>query len=250
MTEPERSEHVAMRFTLALSLTLLMAPVALHGQGGLEVRFEDTEEFEFGESDKRRITEIIAKSERGVRAVMPALPDDIRVTVVPVQRDLGTVGGVAGRADAPGEVLIEISTTFPGGLPAAKPGLSRAVFHEFHHLVRGWTIRKNRFGPGIAIAAVNEGLADVFAEHYTGVAFEANAYPENVEEWAIEIMGLPPDADYAEWMFEHPDGRLAIGYRTGRYIVHQAMANSGKSILELSELSPDRILDLAEIERT
>jgi hypothetical protein len=47
-------------------------------------------------------------------------------------------------------------------------------------------------------------------------------------------------------MGEHPDGRNSIGYRVGRYIVHQATANSGKSILELSELTPDEILALAE----
>jgi hypothetical protein len=47
-------------------------------------------------------------------------------------------------------------------------------------------------------------------------------------------------------MGEHPDGRNSIGYRVGRYIVHQATANSGKSILELGELTPDEILTLAE----
>ena len=107
------------------------------------------------------------------------------------------------------------------------------------------TISGNHFGPGIATAAVNEGLANVFAEQYTGVSFEAEAYPENVDEWVVEILALPTDADYGEWMFEHPDGRQAIGYRTGRYIIHQAMANSGKTILQLSELSPDEILELA-----
>jgi len=55
------------------------------------------------------------------------------------------------------------------------------------------------------------------------------------------------DADYSTWMMgEHPDGRNSIGYRVGRYIVHQAIANSGKSILELSGLAPNEILRLAE----
>lgn len=232
--------------SLALSLTLLAIPVALYGQSGLQIRFEDSESPEFTEADKSLITDVIHESARAVRALMPALAADIRVTVVLVDRDLDGVGGVSGRADAAGEVLVEISTVFPGGVPAAtEAGLSKTVFHEFHHLVRGWTISENLFGPSIATAAVNEGLANVFAEQYTGVSFEAEAYPDNVDEWVAEILALPTDADYGEWMFEHPDGRQAIGYRTGRYIVHQAMANSRKTILQLSELSPEEILDLA-----
>jgi hypothetical protein len=47
-------------------------------------------------------------------------------------------------------------------------------------------------------------------------------------------------------MFEHPDGRTSIGYRVGRYIVHEAMRNSGKDILALSALSPEEILNMAQ----
>ncbi|MFT7553665.1 MAG: hypothetical protein ACI9BV_004003 [Rhodothermales bacterium] len=45
-------------------------------------------------------------------------------------------------------------------------------------------------------------------------------------------------------MMEHPDGRTAIGYRVGRYVIHQAAAASGKNVLELSELSPEEILGM------
>ncbi len=46
-------------------------------------------------------------------------------------------------------------------------------------------------------------------------------------------------------MFEHPDGRLAIGYRTGNFLIRKAIAKSGKNIIELSENTPDQILKLA-----
>ncbi|MCG8468563.1 MAG: DUF2268 domain-containing protein [Gemmatimonadetes bacterium] len=243
-------------------LTLLVGPFSIAAQSDVLVQFAETAAFEFrgapppdlalhetlSDQEKVRIENEIQGVEREVRRLMPALADEIRVTVVLVDRDLRSVGGVSGRADAPGELLIELSTTFEGGVPALLPGLSRAMFHELHHLVRGWTIVGNRFGPGIPIAAVNEGLADVFADEQTGVVLAANEYPEQVSAWAREIMSLPVDASYGDWMFEHPDGRRAIGYRTGRYIVHQAMANSGKSVLELSELSPAEILDLAGLD--
>jgi len=218
-------------------------------QVGMDISFEGTEGNTFKEEDKQRINTIIIDSEKKVRALLPLLPKEIKVTVTLIDRNIDIVGGVTGRADAPGVVLIEISHAFPGGIfAAANTALSSTIFHEFHHLVRGWTIEGNKFGAGIPIAAVNEGLATVFSEQYTGVEFDANAYPDNVEKWVEEILVLPTDANYSHWMMgEHPDGRVSIGYRVGRYIIHQAIANSDKDILELSELSPDEILKLAQV---
>jgi uncharacterized protein YjaZ len=216
-------------------------------KAGLVITF-DEKKFKFSESEKQLIDKIIVKSEERVRALLPTLTKDIRVEVIIIDRKIDLVGGVAGRADAPGEVLIEISKVFPGGVAGAvRTGLSAAIFHEFHHLSRGWTIRGNKFGQGIPIAAVNEGLAVVFSEEYTKAVFGGNSYPEDVNKWVEEIMALPENANYGEWMFLHPDGRMAIGYRSGNYIIRQAMANSRKNILELSKLFPNEILKLAGI---
>ncbi|PAP75060.1 DUF2268 domain-containing putative Zn-dependent protease [Rubrivirga marina] len=237
----------------------LVASRAPSAEPGLEVEFAESPTFDFAGSappdlaatpftvdEKARIAEVVVDVEARSRALLADLPRRIRVVVARVDRDLSGVGGVSGRADAPGEVLIEISRRLEGG-PAAAAGLRNALFHELHHQARGWTIRENRFGPGIAVAAVNEGLAEVFAEEQTGRVLAANEYPDDVDEWAREILALPNDADYVEWMFAHPDGREAIGYRTGRYLVHRAMANSGKTVLELSELSPQEIIGLAQL---
>ncbi|EAP88887.1 hypothetical protein OA2633_01024 [Oceanicaulis alexandrii HTCC2633] len=66
--------------------------------------------------------------------------------------------------------------------------------------------------------------------------------------WAEEIRALPQNANYGEWMFAHPDGREAIGYRTGAELVRRAMANSGLGIVELSAYSPDEIWRMAGFE--
>lgn len=215
----------------------------------MQILFHEGDAGSFSVAEKETIANILVESETAVRELLHNLPEVIEVSVFLIDRDVDIVGGVTGRADAPGIVIVELSKVFPGGvIAAANSALSSTIFHEFHHLNRGWTIQENKFGPGIPIAAVNEGLASVFAEEYTGVYHEqAYSYPENASEWLEEILALPKNADYFTWMMgEHPDGRNSIGYRVGRYIVHQAAAESGKDILELSELSPKEILELAD----
>ena len=108
---------------------------------------------------------------RLVDTLLPTLPDSIALSVVIVDRDLSLVGGITGRAPEPGSVLVEISSTFSGVLAkAARAGLASTLNHEFHHLPRGWTI-------------------------------------EGAEEAAVrldEILALPPDASYDEWMNQCP----------------------------------------------
>ncbi|MEO2051304.1 MAG: hypothetical protein ABGX00_06035 [Allomuricauda sp.] len=69
--------------------------------------------------------------------------------------------------------------------------------------------------------------------------------PEIAHQWMLEILDLPVTANYQHWMFEHPDGRMSIGYRTGNYLIRKAMDKSGKDILELSKETPSNILMLA-----
>ena len=216
-------------------------------QDVIEIAFSEGSNYSFAAPERAQISRIIESSAQRVRALLPQLPGEIRVEVFPIDRDLTGVGGATGRADTAHRVVIYVSTVYPGGVnAAAAAGLAATVFHEFHHLARGWTIEGNRFGPGIPIAAVNEGLANVFSETYTDTAFEGYAYPDDVDAWFTEIMALPRDANYNQWMNQHPDGRQAIGYRVGSYIIHRAMEASQKPILELSRLSPQEILALLE----
>jgi hypothetical protein len=218
---------------------------------GLDIQFKDCQRYKVKPEEMRLITDIIEGSEEKVRALLPALPQNINVTVTFVEENFnywGTSMGLNGRADAPGIVVIDISTRCPGGISAAvNKNLSRLVFHEFHHLARGWTMKGNKFGPGVPVAAVNEGLAVVFSELYADGTFEKLAKPENGAQWLKEILALPINANYGQWMTQHPDGRFTIGYRTGMYVVNQAIAFSGKNIFELSTLSPDEILKLVQV---
>lgn len=231
---------------LLLLLPALASPQSAESPGGLEIVFENTPD-SFSAAQKSRITSLSQQAEAEVRALLPKLPERIRVSVGTLDRDLTSVGGVTGRADDPGTVVIYISTASESGVGAAiETGLKPVLYHEFHHLARGWTIKGNRFGPGIHIAAVNEGLANVFSEIYTDTAFEGNAYPDNAASWWEEIRALPVDANYGDWMVEHPDGRQAIGYKAGSYIIRELLATSRLSILELSALPIEQIFNLID----
>jgi hypothetical protein len=248
------SPRLKMKFTtlklFALALVIpfgFIQPSDATNSSGLTIIFQE-EAHSWTAKQKRLINRIIKKSEKEVRQLLPGLPENITVEVHIIDRDIDVVGGITGRTESnvPPLVIIEISKVFPGGITAAVDAALRpTLFHEFHHLSRGWAIKDNKYGPGISTAAVNEGLAVVFSEEYTQIKFEANAYPEEADSWVKEILPLPKDADYHKWMFEHPDGRTSVGYRTGHFIIRQAMATSGKDVLELSKKEPEEILRLA-----
>ena len=212
---------------------------------GIDIMF-DEDEYKFSQADKLLITNIILQSEKKVRILLPTIPKDIRLIISIINREINIVGGVTGRAEThtPGEVMVEISNIFPGGVSAAaETSLAATIFHELHHIYRGWTMRGNKYGPGIPNAMVNEGLAVAFAEIHTEEIFEGNSYPAEVDRWVQEILLLPLNASYSDWVTgEHPDGRTSIGYRAGNYLIRKTIAKSGKNILELSKLSPDEIL--------
>jgi len=203
----------------------------------------------FTEPQKVFILEVIRNSEEEVRNLLPNLPDSIKVIVENVDWNLNIVNGVTGRTETnhPPLVLVQISNNYQGGvIDSVYQGIKSTIFHELHHLSRGWAIQDNEFSYGIPNAMVNEGLAVAFTEIYTGNINEVNTYTDEADNWVKEILALPLDASYSDWvMGEHPDGRTYIGYRTGNFMVRRAMNNSGQSILELSNLMPNEIIKLA-----
>jgi len=237
-----------MHTSIIILLAALIAstPVVAKTEG-LEITFKSDANYSFSQEEQRLIEEITVNTANEIRTLLPNLPPNISIIVIPVADDLDAYGGVTGMASKPQEVEAAISYRYPGGVTTAiDTALASHYYHEFHHLARGWTVEGNKFERGIDIAAVNEGLAEAFTKIYTEVSFEIMDLPPDINEWVEEILLLPKDADYRLWMNQHPDGRVAIGYRAGTYIVEQAMQHSGKNIIELSKLSPRAIIKLAK----
>lgn len=231
--------------------TAIVIPASANepGEAGevIHSSFESTDEFIFTDSQKTQIERVLRETHARVAETFPEVADQVSVSVRPVNRPvLDRIGGVTGRAERPDELIIEISHTFPSGVEGAVDnGLAETFFHELHHTVRGWTMSGNHYGHGIQIAVINEGLATVFAEEMTGEVREFFLPPSNIEAWAGEVLALPMNANYGEWMLLHPDGREAIGYRTGRWVVRRAMERSGLNIVSLTNLTPAAIWQLA-----
>lgn len=245
---------VATRFRdLVLLLSLFMMTACNSNPGEPPLRYVDVvfqeDSLSFAKEQMTYIDEVISSSEKAIRKLLPELPDSIQVIVQAVDWDLDIVGGVTGRTETnhPPLVLVQISHDYKGGIiDSAAQGLKATIFHEFHHLDRGWAIQDNKFSYGIPNAMVNEGLAVAFTETYTGIINDVNAYPAEADHWVREILALPLDANYSDWvMGEHPDGRTYIGYRAGNFLINKAMDLSGKNILALTELRPDEIIKLA-----
>ncbi|MBR9826621.1 MAG: DUF2268 domain-containing protein [Alphaproteobacteria bacterium] len=231
-----------------MSALIAMAALAVATAANpVNATFASNEHHEFSSAEMELIqTRMVAVHAR-VEADFPHLSDQINVTIDPVHRPiLDEWGGVSGRADQADAVLVEFTTNYLDGIAEGHPvDLDKTLAHEFHHTARGWLMNGNHYGHGIQIAVINEGLAMVYAEHVTGDVADYDLPPENVEEWALEVLASPRAASYAEWMFTHPDGREAIGYRTGRWVVLRAMERSGLSIIELSDMTPEAIWRLA-----
>ncbi|MDG1752685.1 MAG: DUF2268 domain-containing putative Zn-dependent protease [Thalassotalea sp.] len=208
--------------------------------------YQNSEKATFSTQDKKEIQKVVQTTITKMYKLMPELAAKINFNIRLIDRDLTMVYGVTGRADKKDEIEISLSSTYQGGISQAiKDGLVGTVFHELHHTVRGWTMYDNKFPQGIDTASINEGLADVFAEIQIDRSMNRMSTNINFDVWVEEIKALPKNANYGDWMGLHPDGREAVGYRTGAYIVKRAMKNSGKDIIAMSKLSVEDIYILA-----
>lgn len=201
----------------------------------------------FSKEARQAIEEVCAAAEPEIRAHLGELPRNIELAcqtgtfVIPETGEMGT-------AVAPNRVGWTVNANLPGGVPAiARAQLRFTLFHELHHLVRGWVMYggapRNSFMDGV----VSEGLATVFERDIGGRKTPWGDYPEDVKKWVAELLELPVYAPYNHWMFDHPDGRRWIGYRAGTYIADQAVLASGLSAAELALVPTDEVLRMSGV---
>lgn len=207
----------------------------------LTIRFLRSESYTFTRADRRAIEDGSRAAIAEVRRLLPGVPADIELTVRP-GTDVIPETGETGDAMPPNGVMFTVDPSRPGGVAAIiKAWLRPFLFHELHHLVR-YAAESPK---SLIEHAVTEGMATAFERDFAGSAPPWGAYPDNVTEWAAELVALPSDSWRQEWLTRHPDGRRWIGHKVGTYWVDQIKSKTGKSAADLEGVPTSEILSMA-----
>lgn len=238
-----------MRSQIVHLLFLLVVTVSQAGLAhAIEVEFSAASGNEISAENRELIVAIAQSTEIEVRELLPDLPAEILLTVSSGRNVIPEIG-VGASSLAPGHIEWVVDVNHRDGVDAiVRTQLRSSLFHEMHHLTRGWVISGGGPVDSFMDAVVSEGMATVFEREFAGSQPLWGEYPEEVAAWVDELRELPITAfdSYAQWMFMHPDGRRWIGYRAGTYIADQAVAASGRSSADLVRMPTREILDLLE----
>jgi hypothetical protein len=236
---------------LALVVALTISPACSSSEGaehGLEVGFDDSAHH-FTAEERETVTRIAVAAYEEVARLLPDLPDHVELVVgAGTSAQVIPETGEIGSATAPGVVSWVVDPSRPGGVDAiAGTSLRAALFHELHHLARGYVVTGGAPPTSFMDAVISEGLATAFQRDAAGASVPWGTYPDDVAHWVDELLALPLDAPYQQWMFQHPDGRRWIGYRAGTYLVDRAIRASGRSAADLVRAPTAEVLALAGV---
>lgn len=199
------------------------------------------------QADRALARRIGARTSDELRSLLPALADPVRVHVETSRQVIPKIG-IGATAMTPDNVSFRLDPDHTDSIAALLHKYLRpTLFHECHHLVRGW-VKRGGLRPRYLIeAVVCEGLAVAFERDAAGSTSPWCDYPDDVREWVNELLPLPIHAAYPQWMFRHPDGRQWIGYRAGAFIADRAIEVSGRTAAQLAESDYREILRLADV---
>ncbi len=220
-----------------------LVSVALYsscGQSAIRVQYDIVEDYSFSSSELNAIQDIADEAVEEIRRLLPTLPDEL-VLHLRVGDDVSPELG-ASATQASNTIYWTVDPERGEGVKAiAEAHLRPTLFHELHHMARG------PIGYYSLIdRVVTEGLASAFERDFADATYPWSEYPEEVREWVIELLALPPTARGIDWMILHPDGRRWIGMRAGTYLVDRAMTASGLSAADLVATPTDEILAMAK----
>ncbi|MEI7674698.1 MAG: DUF2268 domain-containing putative Zn-dependent protease [bacterium] len=190
----------------------------------------------------------IAEWNEEVRQLLPDVPIDLKVEfnnewLIP---DTGT-GGFASSKE---KIELSFDENFEDK-EAQMKDLRASYFHECYHVVQGFTGQDSDAHIPAIDNAILEGAATRFETTYANADPGWSHYPERekVVEWVNLIKGLPENYDWQKWKFYNPDNNERwIMYRSGVFVVDQALENSKLDIIDLVKMSAKDILALAELD--
>jgi uncharacterized protein YjaZ len=229
----------SMRARLRVVCTVLLCCAIIACRDTLEgVRTQFVGGYPFTPTERRTIARIAGATALEVRRHLPALAPQITLRVQSGKDVIPEIGATASAA-APDWVSWTVDPDRPEGvIKIAETQLRAALFHEFHHLVRGRAINLQTLMDHV----VTEGLATAFERDFAGAAPPWGQYPGDASKWVEELLLQPATAKHSEWLLRHPDGRRWIGMKAGTYLVDQAMQRLNRSSAELVATPTSEIL--------
>jgi hypothetical protein len=201
--------------------------------------------YTFSRAERNAIEAVADGAARAVRALLPALPAELRLIVQTGVRVIPETGE-SGEVGLPSTVYWTVDPKRTGGVVAVVSHQLRAtLFHEFYHLVRETSFEV----VSLTDQAMDEGLATAFERDFGGAPVPWGEYPDDVAVWTKEFLALPVDAPREQWMFKHPDGRRWVGYKVGAYLADRAVRATGRSLAQLATVPTPTIIEWARPDR-
>lgn len=224
---------------------LLLIAILVTGCRRAAIDVEYRAGYAFSRAERAAIETVADRAVADVRVLLPDLPSDLRITVqagsdvIPETGETGTIG-------LPGAVYWTVDPARDGGVKRIVDDQLRAtLFHEWYHLTRAskFVVR------ALLDRVVDEGLATKFERDFGGRPTPWGAYTDEVEAWTDEVLALPADAPFREWMYRHSDGRRWIGMRVGTYLADLASLASGLSVAQLAAVPTEQVISWAASKR-
>lgn len=210
----------------------------------MKIHFADSS-YKVSADFKQKYIAEIEKAHKEVSELLPFGSKHINFFVQP--REYGLIKETQDNGHAHNSEFLEFAfnpTVDEKGLKTILDDIKATVFHEMNHAAR---YNIPIFHVKFLDNCIMEGLATVFERDYGGSKPPYGKYPKNVADWVQEIIDKNDMFAWQEYSFDHPDGRRWIAYKVGTYIVDEAIKNSGKTVIELTQMECADILKLAKV---
>ena len=169
----------------ALACLALLIGVAACRDPAEGIRTEFVGSYAFSATERRTIARVAGTAARDARNHLPALAPQITLQVRSGNDVIPEIGA-GGEASPPAYVRWTVDSDRPEGVvKIAESYLRQALFHEFHHLVRGTA----HSGSGLMDSVITEGMATAFERDFAGAAVPWGEYPDDVSAWVEELVG-------------------------------------------------------------
>lgn len=189
-----------------------------------------------------------------VREYLPNLPPTINIWLT--DEFIIPESGSGGFAYATDIISIGFDPHF-ADKEIQRDNLKGIVFHESFHLIQGHTANDTKAKyTSLLDAAIYEGCATVFEREYTQShplwGLHADHSSQELAQWRDGMADIPYNGDhdtiadlYSIWAFyDQSDQQRWKLYKTGTWLVDQALSSSGQDITELQTMSASQILRL------